>query len=91
MFLPNCYQIGGFCMWDLSSKYAIVGVGESERSKNSGTTPLHLALRASRNALADAGLEAKDIDAVMSYSEHDSCIHILRRSTKIRERHYWGR
>ena len=60
-------------MWDLSSKYAIVGVGESERSKNSGTTPLHLALRASRNALADAGLEAKDIDAVMSYSEHDSC------------------
>lgn len=57
----------------IRDKYAIVGVGESKRSKNSGTTPLHLALQASRAALADAGLEAKDIDCFMSYSEHDSC------------------
>lgn len=55
------------------NKYAIVGVGESERSKNSGVTPLHLALDAARNAIADAGLEAKDIDGFMSYSEGDSC------------------
>ena len=49
-------------------KYVIVGVGESERSKNSGVTPLHLALEAARKALADAGLEAKEIDGFMSYS-----------------------
>lgn len=60
-------------MSKITDRYAIVGVGESERSKNSGTTPLHLALDAARAALQDAGLEAKDIDGVMSYSENDSC------------------
>lgn len=60
-------------MESMRKKYAIVGVGESERSKNSGVTPLHLALEAARKALADAGLEAKEIDGFMSYSENDSC------------------
>jgi 3-oxoacyl-[acyl-carrier-protein] synthase III len=43
-------------MADIKDRYAIVGVGESERSKKSGTTPLHLALNAARAALNDAGL-----------------------------------
>lgn len=60
-------------MNNIRNKYAIVGVGESKRSRNSGVTPLHLALDAARVAIADAGLEAKDIDGFMSYSEHDSC------------------
>ncbi|EQB36756.1 thiolase [Virgibacillus sp. CM-4] len=57
----------------ITDRYAIVGVGESERSRNSGTTPLHLALDASKAALQDAGLQAKDIDGFMSYNENDSC------------------
>lgn len=60
-------------MVNLASKYAIVGVGESERSKNSGTTPLHLALVAARAAIADAGIDPQEIDGFMSYSEGDSC------------------
>lgn len=60
-------------MANIASKYAIVGVGESERSKNSGTTPLHLALDAARAAIADAGIDPKEIDGFMSYSEGDSC------------------
>lgn len=60
-------------MTTIKDRYAIVGVGESERSKSSGTTPLHLALDAARAALRDAGLEAKEIDGFMSYSENDSC------------------
>lgn len=60
-------------MNNIRNKYAIVGVGESKRSKNSGVTPLHMALDAARAAIADAGLEAKDIDGFMSYSENDSC------------------
>ena len=60
-------------MGDISNRYAIVGIGESERSRKSGTTPLHMALVAARNALQDAGLEAKEIDGVMSYSTGDSC------------------
>jgi len=60
-------------MGDIRNKYAIVGVGESERSRNSGTTPLHMALDASRNAIQDAGLKASDIDGFMNYNEGDSC------------------
>ena len=60
-------------MEHLRNKYAIVGVGESERSKNSGTTPLHLGLAAARAAIKDAGISASMIDGFMSYSEHDSC------------------
>ncbi|MFD2870211.1 thiolase [Kurthia populi] len=60
-------------MNQIRDKYAIVGVGESKRSKNSGTTPLHLALDAARAAIADAGIEAKEIDGFMSYCENDSC------------------
>lgn len=60
-------------MGKITDRYAIVGVGESERSRNSGTTPLHMALNASRAALDDAGLNAQDIDGVMNYNENDSC------------------
>ncbi|RSK32623.1 thiolase C-terminal domain-containing protein [Bhargavaea beijingensis] len=61
-------------MTTYANQCAIVGVGESERSRNSGTTPLHLALDAARNALRDAGLEAKDLDGIMNYSTGgDSC------------------
>lgn len=60
-------------MGNISNRFAIVGVGESIRSKNSGRTPLHLALDAARAAIADAGLRAQEIDGFMSYSENDSC------------------
>ncbi|QHS23427.1 thiolase [Virgibacillus sp. MSP4-1] len=60
-------------MGKIKDRYAIVGVGESERSKKSETTPLHMALDAARIAIEDAGLEAKDIDGFMSYNENDSC------------------
>ncbi|WP_042459438.1 thiolase C-terminal domain-containing protein [Neobacillus dielmonensis] len=60
-------------MGNISNRYAIVGVGESERSKNSGRSPLHLALDAARAAIADAGISAKEIDGFMSYHENDSC------------------
>ncbi|MCH6267291.1 thiolase C-terminal domain-containing protein [Neobacillus citreus] len=60
-------------MGNISNRYAIVGVGESERSKNSGRTPLHLALDAARAAIADAGISATEIDGFMSYQENDSC------------------
>lgn len=60
-------------MGTINNNYAIVGVGESKRSRKSGTTPLHLALDAANAALLDAGLKATDIDGVMSYNENDSC------------------
>ena len=52
---------------DLSGKYAIVGVAESDEM---GTVPhksaLQLHAEAARNAIADAGLTKNDIDAVFS-------------------------
>lgn len=56
----------------LSNKYAIVGVSETDWTKNSGRTPHTLALQAVRNAMDDAGLTARDVDGILSYSEMDS-------------------
>jgi acetyl-CoA acetyltransferase len=60
-------------MANIRGRYAIAGVGMSPRSLESGKTPLRMALEASRAALADAGMEARDIDCVLSYHENDSC------------------
>ncbi|WP_209121003.1 thiolase [Alkalihalobacillus sp. BA299] len=47
---------------------AIAGVGYTELSKNSGRTVLNLASEACKRAVADAGINLKDIDGVLSYS-----------------------
>ncbi len=47
---------------NLRDKACIAGVGESAYTRGSGETVLRLVLEASRNAIADAGLEPKDID-----------------------------
>src|SRR5699024_8403069 len=55
-------------------RYAVTGVGESNRSRNSGKTPLHLALDEARNDLDDAGLKAEYMYGFMNYSTGgDSC------------------
>lgn len=73
----------------IRDKYAIVGIGESERYKESGRSPLSLAVEASRNALADAGLGPHDIDCVLSYQHSDSCDgHSLATYLGIRPTYY---
>ena len=59
-------------MQSLRDKYCIVGVGETEYSKNSGRTTRAMAVEAIRNALLDAGLRAADVDGMMSYQNNDS-------------------
>ncbi len=56
----------------LRDRYAIVGVGETEYSRNSGRTTRHMAVEAIRNAMQDAGLGPADVDGMMSYSVMDS-------------------
>src|SRR5437588_9549308 len=52
---------------DLSDKFAIVGVAESdERGILPHKSALHLHAEAARNAVADAGLSKRDVDAVFS-------------------------
>jgi acetyl-CoA acetyltransferase len=56
----------------LRDKYSIVGVGETEYSRNSARTTRAMAVEAIRNAMLDAGLAAGDIDGMMSYQNNDS-------------------
>ncbi len=56
----------------LRDKYAIVGVGETTYTRGSGRTTRALGTWAVRNAMADAGIKASEIDGMLSYSNNDS-------------------
>ena len=49
-------------------KAAIVGIGQTEFSKDSGRTELRMAVEATHAALAEAGLEPKDVDGITTFS-----------------------
>jgi acetyl-CoA acetyltransferase len=52
----------------LSGKAAIVGIGATEFSKDSGRSELRLAAEAVRAAIADAGLRPGDVDGLVTFS-----------------------
>jgi acetyl-CoA acetyltransferase len=59
-------------MSNLSDKYAIVGIGETEYSRHSGRTTRAMAVEAVRKAMLDAGLTNADLDGMLSYRRNDS-------------------
>ncbi len=54
------------------SKAAIVGIGCTEFSKNSGMSTFGLAARAVKAAVADAGLDLSDVDGLATFGPGDS-------------------
>jgi acetyl-CoA acetyltransferase len=56
----------------LRNKYAIAGIGETSYRRGSEESTRNLATWAIGNAMQDAGLEAGDIDGMLSYSNNDS-------------------
>ena len=56
----------------LKDKYAIVGIGMTEISRNSGRTTRTLGVEALRSAMQDAGLGPDDVDGMLSYHGNDS-------------------
>ncbi|MDX1465049.1 MAG: lipid-transfer protein [Halomonas sp.] len=52
----------------LGGRAAIVGLGTTEFSKNSGRTELRLAMEATLAALEDAGIDPSEVDGFSSYS-----------------------
>ncbi|HET7874579.1 MAG TPA: hypothetical protein VFN71_03565 [Methylomirabilota bacterium] len=61
-------------MNSLKDKYCIVGVGETEYSRDSGRSTRAMAVEAIRKAMADAGLSGGDVDGMMSYQSGDSTV-----------------
>ena len=55
-------------METLKDKAAIVGVGHTEYSKDSGRSEMSLAVEAIASAVADAGLKPSDIDGIAKFS-----------------------
>lgn len=55
-----------------SGQVAIVGIGATEFSKDSGVGVFDLAARAVRDAVSDAGLEMSDVDGLCTYGVNDS-------------------
>ncbi len=52
----------------ISGRAAIAGLGNTEFSKNSGRTELRLAMEATLQALADAGIDPSEVDGFSSYT-----------------------
>ena len=52
----------------LKDQAAIVGIGQTEFSKNSGRSDLQLACEAVRNAIRDAGLKPSQIDGMTTFT-----------------------
>ena len=59
-------------MASLKDKYCIVGVGETEYSRQSGRSTRAMAVEAVGNAMRDAGLGKDSVDGMMSYQSGDS-------------------
>jgi acetyl-CoA acetyltransferase len=59
-------------MWNLSDRCAIAGIGCTDYTKRSGRTVLDLATEACSRACADAGVEPRAVDGIISYHFGDS-------------------
>lgn len=63
----------------LKNRAAIVGIGATEFSKNSGRSELQLAAEAAKAALADAGISPAEVDGMSSYTiDNNAEIDIAR-------------
>ena len=78
-------------MRTLSGKAAIAGIGATEFSKESGRTPLRLAIEATLAALADAGLEPADVDGMVTYTMDTNDEIEIARSIGVPELKFFSR
>jgi acetyl-CoA acetyltransferase len=60
----------------IRNKAAIVGIGQTEFSKDSGRSTLHMALEAVLEALDDAGLRPEEVDAIVKMSANNDVFEI---------------
>ncbi len=70
---------------------AIVGIGQTEFSKNSGRSEMQLAAEASLAAIRDAGLEPRDIDGLVTFVQDTNDEMQLVRSLGIEQLRWTAR
>jgi acetyl-CoA acetyltransferase len=70
---------------------AVVGIGATEFSKESGRSELRLALEACEAAIADAGLEPRQIDGMVTYTQDTNPEIEIARNLGIGELSFFSR
>ena len=75
----------------LKDQAAIVGIGQTEFSKNSGRSELQLACEAVRAAIRDAGLKPSDVDGMTTFTLDTSDDIEIARSVGIRDLTFFSR
>ncbi len=77
-------------MTTLRDRAAIVGVGQTEYSRNSGRAEAVLALEAVSAAIRDAGLTPRDVDGIVRYSYDSTTEALLTRTLGIPRLGFYG-
>jgi acetyl-CoA acetyltransferase len=67
-------------MDSLKDKSCIVGIGETEYSKNSGRSEMRLALEAIKSACDDAGISPKELDGIVRFSVDSNQVDEIARN-----------
>ncbi len=75
----------------IKDECAIVGIGQTEFSKNSGRSELQLALECVKAAIEDAGLEVSDIDGMVTYAIDGSDEIAIMRGLGSKELRFFSR
>ena len=76
---------------ELSGKAAIVGIGATDFSKNSGRSELRLAAEAVLDALDDAGLTPADVDGMVTFTMDSNTEVAIARATGIGELKFFSK
>jgi acetyl-CoA acetyltransferase len=76
---------------ELSGKAAIVGIGATDFSKNSGRSELRLASEAVLDALDDAGLTPADVDGMVTFTMDSNTEVAIARATGIGELKFFSK
>jgi acetyl-CoA acetyltransferase len=71
-------------------KCAVVGIGQTAFSRDSGRSVLSLATEASLKAIADAGLTVDDIDGIVRCEQDTVRPYSLAASLGVQNLHYWA-
>ena len=74
----------------LKDKAAIVGIGETDFSSNSGRTELHLLIQATLAACEDAGIKPSEIDGMAKISADETEAFVLADALNLDNLRYWA-